>query len=185
MAKVTGPLFSMSASGTLGKALVFAGWKGIAYVRQWIKPANPQSGAQGDVRLIMGGLAKACAPIEKDSAFYNRVFAVTPSGQSWISYLIQFMRNILYMDSTHYEQLITDVKAHSAYSDWTAGAVAANLQCFDIDYKDTTNPFEKAAQLYAVAEAGFSIGFTTSPFSTALASWTSTEIDLLVAEFSA
>ena len=185
MAKVTGPLFSMSASGTLGKALVYAGWKGVAYVRQWIKPANPQSGAQGDVRLIMGGLAKACAPIEKDSAFYDRIVALTPSGQSWISYVLQYMRNILYADSTHYEQLITDVKAHSAYSDWTAGAVAANLQCFDIDYKDTTNPFEKAAQLYALAEWGFSAGETSAPFATALASWTATEIDELVAEFSA
>jgi len=185
MAKVTGPLFSMSASGTLGKALVFAGWKGIGYVRQWVVPSNPQSGAQGDVRLILGGLAKGCAPIEFDSDFYDRIKALVPTGQSWISYLIQYMRNILYSNSTLYEALITDVQGHTAYADWQDAADDANLHCFDISYKSTSSAFEKAAQLYAIAELGFSLGFTTSPFDTALASWTATEIDALVAEFSA
>ena len=175
----------MSASGTLGKALVFAGWKGIGYCREWLKPANPKTGAQGDARLIQGGLAKACAPIERDSAFYDRVIGFVPGGQSWISYMIQYMRNILYFDAAHYEQLIADVAGHSAVADWQAGADAANLHCFDIAYKATSSAFTKEAQLYAIAELGFSLGFTTAPFATALASWTSTQIDALVAEFSA
>lgn len=185
MAKVTGPLFSMEARGALGKALVFSGWKGVQYVRQFVTPANPQSGAQGDVRLVLGGLAKACSPIEKDSTFYDRFIDSVPSGQSWISYLIQYMYNILYPNATTYEAMITAVQGHTAYTDWQDAADDANLNCFDLDYKSTSSAFEKAAQLYAIAEAGFSLGFTTSPFDTALASWTSTEIDALVAEFSA
>ena len=50
MAKLTGPLFSLDARGKLGSALVFIGWKGIKTVRQWLKPAKPQSAGQGDVR---------------------------------------------------------------------------------------------------------------------------------------
>ena len=183
MAKVTGPLFSMSASGTLGKALVFAGWKGVNYVREHVIPLNPQSANQGDVRLILGGLAKACAPIQKDSPFYNRISPLVPGGQSWISYMIQYMRNILYFDTNHFEQLVADVAGHSAFSDWTAAADDAQLHCFDIAYKGAAVTFTKEAQLYAIAELGFSLGFTTSPFATALASWTSTEIDALVTEF--
>ncbi len=57
MAKVTGPIHSDSASGKLADAMVFAVWKGVKYVRQYVIPANPQSSDQGDQRIIMGGTA--------------------------------------------------------------------------------------------------------------------------------
>ena len=50
MAKVTGPLFSMSASGALGDAIVFSTWKGIDYVRAFQIPSNPQSVKQVNLR---------------------------------------------------------------------------------------------------------------------------------------
>lgn len=50
MARVTGPLMSMSASGTIGKALTFATWKGVAYVREWFVPSNPKTEKQTNVR---------------------------------------------------------------------------------------------------------------------------------------
>lgn len=40
MAKVTGPLFSMTASGKLANAIVFMTWRGIADVRMYKKPTN-------------------------------------------------------------------------------------------------------------------------------------------------
>lgn len=46
MAKVTGPLMSLTASGQLGKSIVFLKWRGIADVRKWIKPANPKTADQ-------------------------------------------------------------------------------------------------------------------------------------------
>jgi succinate dehydrogenase hydrophobic anchor subunit len=46
MAKVTSPLFSMGASGQLGKSLVYMTWKGIDDVRQYVIPANPRSALQ-------------------------------------------------------------------------------------------------------------------------------------------
>jgi hypothetical protein len=46
MAKVRSPLFSMSASGQLGKSLVYMTWKGIDDVRQYVIPSNPKSPGQ-------------------------------------------------------------------------------------------------------------------------------------------
>lgn len=46
MAKVTGPLFSLSASGQIAKSLVYMTWKGIQDVRKYVIPANPKSALQ-------------------------------------------------------------------------------------------------------------------------------------------
>ena len=46
MAKVSGPLLSLSASGKFANTMVAALWKGIPYMRQYVVPANPKSTAQ-------------------------------------------------------------------------------------------------------------------------------------------
>lgn len=51
-------MFSLSASGTLGKAIVYATWKGIAYVRKHAIPANPKSPAQVSMRSMMRFLSQ-------------------------------------------------------------------------------------------------------------------------------
>lgn len=53
MARVTGPLFSVSASGTVGKAFTFGIWKGIQYVREWFTPENPKTAKQVNVRKAL------------------------------------------------------------------------------------------------------------------------------------
>lgn len=52
MAKVKGPLFSIDARGAIGSALVFGGWKGIPWVREWVIPQNPNTSEQQWIRLI-------------------------------------------------------------------------------------------------------------------------------------
>lgn len=53
MARTTGPLLSMDASGSVGNALTFAKWKGRNYVRRWAVPSNPRSMAQTSIRAAM------------------------------------------------------------------------------------------------------------------------------------
>lgn len=53
MARVTGPLMSMGASGTVGKALTFGKWKGRAWAREWFKPQNPRTPKQVNVRTAL------------------------------------------------------------------------------------------------------------------------------------
>ncbi len=58
MVLVQAPALSLEASGQLGGALVFSKWKGRAYVRTLVKPANPRSGGQVGVRSMFAFLAK-------------------------------------------------------------------------------------------------------------------------------
>ncbi len=50
MAKLTGPLLSFGARGSLGKTMVISKWRGVPYARSYVVPANPQTAAQQQVR---------------------------------------------------------------------------------------------------------------------------------------
>jgi len=50
MSKLQGPLFSLDARGQLGKALVYAIWKGMNYSRKYVIPANPSTTGQETIR---------------------------------------------------------------------------------------------------------------------------------------
>lgn len=52
MVKVTAPLFSLGASGTIGKAITFSNWKGRNYVRERVVPTNPRTGGQVGARAM-------------------------------------------------------------------------------------------------------------------------------------
>lgn len=54
MAKVTGGLLSLGASGTIGKTLTASKWKGQPYMRQRVIPANPQTVEQTLTRDLFG-----------------------------------------------------------------------------------------------------------------------------------
>lgn len=50
MAKIRGPILSMSARGQIGRSQVYAGWRGVPYARQYVVPANPNTAAQQTTR---------------------------------------------------------------------------------------------------------------------------------------
>jgi hypothetical protein len=53
MAKVTGPLMSLDARGTIGSAITYSFWRGINYVRSRVIPANPRSTDQVAIRDLI------------------------------------------------------------------------------------------------------------------------------------
>lgn len=63
MVKLGGPAMSLDASGTIGGILTFSKWKGRAYVRTRVIPANPKSDPQMAVRAMMKFLAQQWAGI--------------------------------------------------------------------------------------------------------------------------
>ena len=67
-ARVQGPLFSLNASGSIGKAITYAAWKGRNYVREWFIPENPQSTTQVNVRAAF---TLAVAYFQTKSADYT------------------------------------------------------------------------------------------------------------------
>ena len=60
---------SISASGTVGKALTASNWKGIAVMREWFKPGNPQTPKQVNVRTaftLLNVYWKVVTPTDKE-----------------------------------------------------------------------------------------------------------------------
>ena len=61
MVKVSGPAFSMDASGSIGGVMTFSKWKGRNYIRALVKPSNPKSGGQVGVRAMFKFLTQIWA----------------------------------------------------------------------------------------------------------------------------
>jgi len=59
MARVNGPLLSLSASGKIADVLVASTWKGIPVMRQYVKPSNPKTDAQMAQRDAMTAVVNA------------------------------------------------------------------------------------------------------------------------------
>lgn len=187
MAKVTGPLMSMTASGKLADTLVFFSWKGIATVRQWLIPANPQSADQGDIRLVIGGIGRAAGKNAADSAYHDQMkdLDVIPAQQTKQSYIVQYIKDNFITGkgatmTASYVAVLAEVTGHTAYTAFASGADTLVLTDFDITYA-TIDPFEKELGLYLLAKAAIALSFTGSPYTKTLADWTGAQIDKLVA----
>jgi hypothetical protein len=97
MAKVTGPLMSMDASGKFAGALVFSKWKGRPTVRQLVTPANPQNASQTTQRnmvRVMGAaqhFANLTAQVQSTETQTDKVVltSLAPAGQAWNGFLVK------------------------------------------------------------------------------------------------
>lgn len=189
MAKVTMPLMSGDASGKFGKALVFSKWKGQKYVRQLVTPSNPQSADQGDARIIAGGTGRAAGKVMPLMAYDNELIAlgVIPSGQSKQSYLVKYIIDHYFtttgaIDSTKYAAELAALGSHGAKTSFESGADDLGITEFDLSYAAIA-AYNKALGLYMLAKTALALGFTGAPYTTALASWTKTQVDAFVADF--
>ena len=91
MAKVTAPLLSFGATGTIAKTQTYATWRGVAYARRHVVPANPKTTGQVLTRDIFSALEmrwKQAGPIMREP--WNR-FAV---GQKFVGRNAYLGKNI-------------------------------------------------------------------------------------------
>lgn len=99
MARTTGPLFSLTASGSVGKTVVYSQWKGRPYVRRLVIPLNPRSADQAQVRNAMrcaaAGISwanvtalKTTPPGTTDKI---AVKAIAPDGFAWNGEVLKAM----------------------------------------------------------------------------------------------
>lgn len=100
MAKVSGPLMSMEASGKFGGTLVFGSWKGRSTVRQLVTPSNPRLSAQTLARnhMRVTGELQKFANSQTLTRTYTGGTAQTPkefwrtnapAGQAWNGYMVK------------------------------------------------------------------------------------------------
>jgi len=181
MAKVTGPLMSMSASGKLGNAIVFSIWKGAAYVRKFVIPSNPQSVGQGDQRIVMGGTGKAAGKVGVTSPFNEKLTAlgVIPSGQSKQSYLVKYIISHYLDTMTKYTAELAAVTAYSGITSWNKGADNLGVVAFDLDYANVAQ-YSKALGLTLLYKTCQALGFTGATYTPTLATMTNTKVHAFI-----
>ena len=175
----------MDARNKIGDALVFIGWKGIKDVRMWLKPAQPKTGMQGDVRLILGGLGRACKPADTTKYYVYNAKQAAPAQQSWISRFVQYIRTTYMADSDAFEDENTEFSGHTAKTAFESAAADLGLTDFDIDYKNTTSVFSAGLQLYELAKYAIDVHktnpdlFNKTPYTKDLASWAESDVTTL------
>lgn len=177
MAKVTGPLFSLTASGKIGNAMVHFPWKGLNVVRQWLKPKNLESPDQGDVRIRLGGLGQATRCAGVTSLYRDDAKLSQDEGQTWVSSLVGYCFNNYMYEIADYEAIYTAFEAHAQKAVFTAQALLLELADFDVAYKGTAHVFSAGMQLYMLAKYGIAMRlakegvFNRAPYLTALINW--------------
>lgn len=186
MAKVTNPLHSESASGKLANSIVFFTWKGRNVVRKWLKPANPMTENQGDVRLAMSCAGKACSKITINENYAGQLntLGVIPGGQTKQSFTVKAMIDtFLYNPVTKITPLETEVTAylgHTHKAAFDAGAIDLGLDTQSISYAGTTAVVTGGFMVYMLARLAIYLKFTGAPYVTALVSWNTTEVAKMV-----
>ena len=96
MAKVTGPLLSLDASGSVASTITFSRWKGINYVRQRVIPTYSNTTLQANIRDLVRDASEAWATnatvggIVIDAS-YKLVYAGLASGFAYSGFNL-FMR---------------------------------------------------------------------------------------------
>ena len=184
MAKATGPLYSLSASGKLADAMVYFTWKGVNVVREWLKPANPKSATQGDQRIMLGGTGRSVGEVMPGSAFAQQLIdlGLIPGGQTKQSFLVKYILSHYLVDATAYTNELAALTGHAEYDVWQSAADALGIVEFDLSYA-TISAYNKALGLYLIAKAAIALSFTGTPYTTALASWVTADINGMVSDF--
>ena len=188
MAIVQGPLHSDDARGKFAKSIVYIGWKGIKTARQWLKPTNPKSEDQGNIRTIIGGIGRTIGKIVKSSAFHDQLIALDliPDQQSKQSYLVQYIKDNYLAGggatmTGNFASMLAELAGHTSYTTFQAKGTVLSILDFSLSY-DTIDAFDKGLGLYLLAKAAIALEFTGSPYTKTLASWTATQITAMVAD---
>lgn len=186
MAKVTGPLFSISASGAIAKSLVHFPWKGRSVVRKWLKPSNPTTTLQGDIRQTLGGLGRACSAVHTASQYAVDARVVAGPGQTWVSAFVKYCVDTWLSNAAAFEAKRAESAAHALQAEFNAEAIALGLVDFDVTYRGAATFFYIRHMLYMLAAYGCdkyatnNDHFNRAPFTAALNTWNTGEVTELV-----
>lgn len=163
MAKVTGPLMSLEASGTIGNALTFSRWVGRPYVRRYTVPGNPQTLIQEVHRNRFSSVGTITTWASRnDQLFGTNTKSVqllikekTPADQRWNGYLLRVMTS---GGGAQYE---------AAKAEWE-GTVLGSQSSWETAAMALTPPMPSAAQR---GEKGIGLPAATPGFLLFLLHW--------------
>ena len=164
MPKVTGPLMSMSASGTVGNTITF---DKRGFVRQRVIPANPRSDAQGNVRQMLLAVQKTLTLL--GAAVVAAVKTLSPVAYRWNSYLLS---QVIGSGSETFEASRAAYLALAApdRANWEARAAALGITQQTIAYA-SDDPISPGLALFAVSRALFNLGLNVGAGTPAAANY--------------
>ncbi len=191
MAKVVGPLHSDDARGQIGKSIVFMNWKGVKDARMWLKPTNPKSETQGDIRTVLGAIGRVCGKVKTGSNYHEQMITLgsIPAGQSKQSFLVKFIRDSFFSGDaatmkTNYNTIKTEYGTATAKDKFESEAAAIGLSDFKLVYAGI-DAFTKGMQLYMLAKAAYALSFSEEPYTTEPKDWVEANVSTLVADIQA
>lgn len=147
VAKLKAPLMSLGASGALGKALVFFGWKGLDVVREYVIPTNPQTTGQttqrgyltAAVAAIHAALGLAANPLaEDDISAYALLGSTRKTPRTWFNEVVKAWLDakvlgripVIYRDGEVIDETVTSIDITIRISEETASQLAAGRYYF-------------------------------------------------------
>lgn len=188
MAILFGPLHSDDARGKLASSLVFMGWKGIKTVRAYVRPANPKSEGQGNIRLIIGGTGRAAAQVDVGSEYAAQLatLELIPDQQSKQSWIVQQIKDLFFAGSgatltASYIAQLAEFTGATAYTSWRTVADEFGVAEFSLSY-DGLDAYDKGLGMFLLAKLAVANGFTGAPYTLTVTSWTATGIALFTAD---
>ena len=190
MAKCTGPLYSLSASGKLADAMVYFNWKGINVVREWLKPSNPQSATQGNQRCILGGTGRAAGKIlprpgfATVSAFAQQLITLKliPGGQTKQSFLVKYILDHYLTDATAFAAMLLEFTTHTYSAVFGTSADSLGIVDFSLTY-DSIAVYSKGLGLYLIAKTAIALGFDGTPYLSAIGTWVTADVEGMITDF--
>lgn len=105
MARVTSPLMSLDASGSIAGAITYSKWKGRNYVRQLVIPANPRTTGQQAARAALGSGGRMASFMQTESDAQVALNEAAPSGQSGAGYWVKLMSERYETSDTDYNNV--------------------------------------------------------------------------------
>jgi hypothetical protein len=190
MAKVDGPLMSISARGQIAKSIVFFPWKGRNVVRQWLKPTQPNSTKQGHIRAAMYAIGKAVKKIQSisqgdavDSQLYQYLTSNVAAGLNWNAWLPQGLLKLCQTAGTfltaNFLGLITEFSDDCGTDEqafFAEKATSLGMVDFAFNYGYVTN-IPAGCQLYLLARACYAESVHNSaPYDTIPHLWDTDDI---------
>ncbi len=182
MSKVVAPLQSFSASGKIGKSIVFFSHLGRNIVRGLVTPSNPQTAAQGGVRLMLGALGRATKGVSQLSTWFADAKQTIPAGQTWVSQFVTSGIQAFGSGAAGVTALNAALTAHTETDAFEAEGLAMGLTTVTIPYAASPGTITPGAQLYALARHTMDLAaanptlFDRVPYTTALVDWSSANV---------
>ena len=180
MAKVTAPIMSFSASGQLGKSVVFFTHLGRNVVRGLVTPLNPKTLQQGMNRLLLAAYGRATRPVAEGGPWLTALRPVIPAGQTWVS---MFVRRVFPQFSTPLD-LQNAYVAHLHSAQFQLIADEMGLTPVTVPYAGGVSTLQGGAIIYTLAvfanqvnQENPGIWGTASPWNSPLAQWSVADIN--------